>query len=57
MNSAVKVNKTHDSVKNAMTSFRYFYCRKQLTGCAFKKGVLKNFAKFTGKHLVLESLF
>ena len=57
MNSAVKVNKTHDAVKNAMTSFRYFYCRKQLTGCAFKKGVLKNFAKFTGKHLVLESLF
>ena len=34
MTSAVKVNKTHDSVKNAMTSFRHFYGRIQSTGCA-----------------------
>ena len=37
--------------------FRKFYRKTPVSESLFKKVVFKNFANFTGKHLVLESLF
>ena len=38
------------------TSFTIYLLRSSHQGCSIKKGVLKNFAKFTGKQL-RQSLF
>ena len=38
------------------TSFTIYLLRSSHQGCSIKKGVLKNFAKFTGKQLC-QSLF
>ena len=42
--------------QNLFTLFPVSYSQKQPTECYIKKGVLKNFAKFKGKH-VPEPLF
>ena len=45
-------------IKQRVRSYGYidYICRSSHRRCSVKKGVLKNFAKFTGKHLC-QSLF
>ena len=49
---------TEDKISQAVPNFlKHYYFRSSRLRCSVKKGVLRNFTKFTGKHLCQRFFF